>query len=92
MIKVVKVRRTCTACPSQWEGETSTGQYVYARYRGGHMRVDVAPTEEQWSSARMANFTVYRENFGHPLDGYIEYSELKEHTAGVLEWPDSEEA
>lgn len=91
MIKVVNVMRTCWACPAQWEGETDSGQFVYARYRGGHMRVDVAQTEEMWGSSPHRDFTVYREDFGGPFDGYITFEELKQHTAGVLEWPASEE-
>lgn len=30
------------ACPSQFYGETHDGQEVYVRYRGGHLRVDMA--------------------------------------------------
>ncbi len=89
-IKVIKVIRSCTACPSQWEGESSTGQFVYARYRAGRMRVDVAPTEDMWVQSPHRDFTVYTEDFGHPLDGYITYDELKTHTTGVLEWPESD--
>lgn len=41
MISVSEVVRTCHACPSQWEGTTSEGKRVYARYRWGFLRVDV---------------------------------------------------
>lgn len=90
MIKVVTVNRTCLACPSQWEGSTDEGEFVYARYRGGHMRVDVAPTDLEWSQQGHTNFTVYSEDFGEWLDGYITFEELKEHTKDVLEWPESD--
>lgn len=90
MIKVVSVRRTCLACPSQFEGTTDKGEYVYARYRGGRMRVDVAPDERAWSIAGHNTYTVYQESFGDPLDGYITFEELKEHTVGVLKWPESD--
>ncbi len=52
------------------------------------MRVDVAPTEADWMNSDHAKFTVYKEDFGHPLDGYITFEELKQHTAGVVEWPE----
>lgn len=89
MIKVVSVQRTCFACPAQWEGTTDSGEFVYARYRSGYMRVDVAPSEQVWSNApRLNSFTVYEEDFGDSLDGYLDYSELKQHTIGVVEWPE----
>lgn len=87
-IIVAKVVQTCGACPSQWEGETADGKYVYARYRSGRMRVDVAPSEAEWTNGR--DDCVYREDLGDALDGYISYEELKAHTAGVLEWPESD--
>lgn len=90
MIKVVTVRRTCLACPSQWEGESSAGEFVYARYRGGRMRVDVAPNDRIWSTEGHTNFVVYEEDFGDTFDGYITFNELKEHTASVLSWTESD--
>lgn len=87
-IIVTKVIQTCGACPSQWEGETADGRFVYARYRSGHMRVDVAANEQEWTHGR--DDCVYEEDFGGWLDGYITYDELKAHTAGVLEWPDDD--
>lgn len=90
MIRVVSVRRTCLACPSQFEGTTDKGEFVYARYRGAQMRVDVAPDELSWNTDGHNKFTVYAESFGEPFDGYITFEELKEHTAGVLEWPESD--
>ncbi len=41
MIRVKNVKRTCHACPSQWEGTTDDGKPVYARYRWGFLRVEV---------------------------------------------------
>jgi len=33
VIKVTEIRRTGSACPSQWSGRTDTGEYVYIRSR-----------------------------------------------------------
>lgn len=85
-IVVTKVIQTSYAYPSQFEGDTADGQYIYARYRGGRMRVDVAPTAEAWMGA--GSWAIHSEEFGDPLDGYLSYEELKEHTRGIIEWPE----
>ena len=90
-VKVVRVVQTCGMHPSQWEGETDKGEFVYARYRGGLMRVDVAPTEAEWVSHPFQNFTVFSKDHGDSHDGYMSYAELKQHTAGVVEWPEQQE-
>ena len=35
MINVITCRRTCLACPSQWEGVCEDGRSIYIRYRWG---------------------------------------------------------
>lgn len=35
------LRQTCEACPSQWEGHTADGRFIYIRYRWGHLTVDL---------------------------------------------------
>lgn len=50
MIHVVKLKKTCDSCPSQWDGETDQGDAVYARYRWGGLSVtlnDVLVFERQ---------------------------------------------
>jgi hypothetical protein len=48
---LVRVVRTCTAVPSQWNAWTVNGQYLYLRYRSGLGTVDAYDTEdsEQWT-------------------------------------------
>jgi len=41
MVKIKSLTQTCGACPSQWEGETENGAYVYIRYRYGWLSVDI---------------------------------------------------
>ena len=42
MMPTIKhLEQTCFACPSQWEGETTDGKYIYIRYRWGYLSVDV---------------------------------------------------
>jgi hypothetical protein len=40
---LVRVVRTCSACPSQWDTWTADGQYRYLRYRHGQGRVERHP-------------------------------------------------
>jgi len=42
--RLVKLTKTCEACPAQWEGQTEDGQYVYARYRWGILSVGFGKT------------------------------------------------
>jgi hypothetical protein len=56
-ITVTSLEQTCGACPSQWEGRTIDGDYLYIRYRFGTLTVNL-------NDARM-----YRGNHGDPLDG-----------------------
>lgn len=37
--KFKTLKKTCSVCPSQWEGQLEDGRYVYARYRWGHLSV-----------------------------------------------------
>lgn len=39
MIHIVSLRRTCIACPSQWEGISADGRTVLFHYRGGYLSV-----------------------------------------------------
>ena len=73
-IKVAHIRNTCPACPSQWEGATDDGQYVYIRYRWGWLRVEVG------------NEIVYHQRIGGQLDGHMDENELSGHLKGVLDF------
>jgi hypothetical protein len=38
---VSTLRKTCNACPAQWEGKTDAHEDVYIRYRWGNLRVEI---------------------------------------------------
>lgn len=86
MIRVTKVTRTCHACPSQWEGETDDGRFVYARYRWGALTVGIGVTLAEAIKARRR---FYWEG-GSELDGCMDYGELRDATFGHFTWPDTE--
>lgn len=74
-ITLARVVETCAACPSQWDAWTTTGQYLYLRYRGGIGTVEEqpGPDPDTWLDRDpMAEF-------GEPsLDGCISLDEFCE--------------
>lgn len=50
---LVRVVQTCRACPSQWDAWTTTGQYLYLRYRQGIGSVEQqpGPDVDTWEEA-----------------------------------------
>ena len=85
MVKISEIRRTCFACPAQWEGKSKSG-YVYIRFRWGHLDVRLGPTKE----TAVAGDTVFEWQDVDESNGLMEYDELKRITAEVLLLPDSE--
>ena len=70
-ITVVDIEWTCIAAPSQWEGRTTDGRWVYIRYRHGRLRVGLGHTIEE---------AVHSEGvFGTEVgdDGFLGYAELR---------------
>jgi hypothetical protein len=67
MIFIKELIRTCSACPSQWEGRTTDGQEVCIRYRWGRLRVVVNDR------------TVFRKDIGDSLAGVIDLDEVFTH-------------
>ena len=41
MMRIKNLTQTCGACPSQWEGETENGAYVFIHYRHGYLYMTV---------------------------------------------------
>lgn len=40
-MQIINLKQTCSACPSQWEGELDNGNHIYIRYRYGKLFVGV---------------------------------------------------
>jgi hypothetical protein len=85
MVNVTEIRRTCFACPAQWEGKAEAG-YVYIRFRWGHLAVRFGPTKEK----ALAGDAAFEWQDADESNGLMEYEELKRITAGVLALPDCE--
>lgn len=73
--------RTCTACPSQWEGVTTDNRPVYIRFRGDNFKVIIGePNQSQKDMFFAPVFpkpTLLIPNLtGEPLNGYLDNQEM----------------
>jgi hypothetical protein len=87
MVKVTEIRRTCFACPAQWEGQAESG-YVYIRFRWGTLAVRFGSTTDD----AITGPTIFEWHDPDAYGGFMEYDELKKITAGILDLPEAESA
>jgi hypothetical protein len=73
-MKIKEFRKTCQACPSQWEGETEDGKEIYVRYRHGHLTIDVGNPKVDYL---YRNTIIFEKQIGDNLDGVMTEEELK---------------
>jgi hypothetical protein len=85
MVKVIEIRRTCFAYPSQWEGKTKSG-YIYIRFRHGTLDVRSGSAIKD----AVAGPTIFEWHDDDEYGGWMEYDELRKITAEVLGLPDVE--
>lgn len=85
--KVVALRKTCLACPAQWEGTLEDGRTIYARYRGGALSVGVGDDIDEAVDNGRSDHALYADYVGDGLDGFMDFEELKTHLYGLLEFP-----
>ena len=87
MIKIISAQCICFACPTTYTGKTDDGCTIYARYRWGHLSVRIDPREDAPLGGAEGTW-IYDEQLGEEFDGWLDYAELKLHTANLVEWPD----
>ena len=63
-MRIIELKQTCYACPSQWEGKTLYDQRVYIRYRWGYLSIEVDGEE------------VYGRQLGDGLSGVLSEGKL----------------
>ena len=88
MYKIINVKHTSTACPSQWEATLSDGRMLYFRYRWGYLSVRIS--DEKTDDVMDA--VDGKEIFGKELDksgwdGQLSYKKLQELTKHLIEYP-----
>lgn len=85
-IPVLWMEKTCGACPAQWEGMTTDGRAIYARFRFGYGYVCVAPKGEEGLYGD-DKFKVVEWEGEDPLMGFLTEEQLVTQTEHVLAYP-----
>ena len=80
-VVVSELEMTCPICPSQWEGKTSDGRFVYVRYRYGCLQVSFGDSLMD----AVGDETIFK-CIGDELHGELTYAELKAAVPEVA-WP-----
>ena len=80
-IIVTELKQTCGACPSQWEGRTADGRYLYVRYRWGHLQVGIGTTLRE-----AINNEFISGKLGDSYDGVLAYPDLVAVTGDMISW------
>ena len=60
----MKLIKTCSACPSQWEGQLDSGLFMYVRYRWGRLQIGIGYN----INTAVRDYTVSLD-IGDPFDG-----------------------
>lgn len=74
---------TCGACPSQWEGRTTDGEYVYIRFRWGFLSAGIGPSLDDAivpGASQRRGRTIYAEQVSDGLDGSMTTDRMLELT------------
>ena len=77
MIRVICLTVKIAACPMRLTGQTPDGHEVSVNYRWGFLTIHIDNTEDGWTLARQV---------GGENDGWISLDEIREITAGVVDW------
>lgn len=72
------VRRTCTACPTQYQGQMADGRWFYFRYRGGIADLGLGDTFDQAAEETFPRGQVPAISLGDRWDGYLSEEEFRE--------------
>lgn len=87
--KLVALKRTTWACPTQWEGEFEDGRTLYARCRHVELSVGIGAEIDAAIDNGMSKDAFY---FDYVEDAPMSFEELREHLYGLLELPEGLEA
>jgi hypothetical protein len=90
MFKVQEIRKTCESSPAQWEGKTSDGKMIYVRYRWGELTIEISPELTTHIYDAIDGVEIFNKQIGDGYDGFLTYEQLKNVTAGIIEFPISE--
>jgi hypothetical protein len=84
---VTSLKKTCTACPAQWEGTLDDDRALYARYRWGELSVGLGKRIEDAIDNGRSEEALFCEHVGDGLDGLMGFEELRGYLWGLLDFP-----
>lgn len=87
MIIVASVAETFFACPNTYSGITAEGETIFVRYRWGHLSIRLQPRGLIDDSEGSNGESIFELDYGGPFDGMLNYSELRELTEKIIQWP-----
>jgi hypothetical protein len=87
--KLVALKRTTWACPTQWEGELEDGRTLYARCRHGELSVGIGAGLDAAVANGMSKNALCRDLVE---EAPMSFEELRAHLHGLLELPEGLEA
>lgn len=77
-MKLAKLVKTLSACPSQWDGWDADGNYYYVRYRHGWLYVEKSPNYDAWWDHEHER--IYDEIITDEDDGVMSTKEMLQYT------------
>lgn len=83
--KIVTLKRTTWACPTQWVATLDDGRTVYARSRNGEFSVGVGDDLDDAIDKSSGPEALY---FEYVEDGPMGFDELRAHLYGLLKFPE----
>jgi hypothetical protein len=83
---VTALKKTCTACPAQWEGTLDDGRAIYVRYRWGQLSVGAGEDIDDAIKSSWGEGALFEEHVGDGLDGFMDFVQLKAHLYGLLDF------
>ena len=78
-LQIRRIERTCSACPSQWEGEMVDGRSVYIRYRWGRLTVGIGNNIDE-----AIDSVVFDLDYGDLFDGAMNLDEVLDLTGMIM--------
>jgi len=87
--KVVSFKKTCSACPSQWEGTLKKGQMFYIRYRWGGLSLRISPKSTNNVIEAVSGEEVCYTALGEQYDGVLSTKDMKKKLKNYLNFSDA---
>lgn len=87
-ITVTNAYMDCFMCPTTIIGRTFDGSTVYARYRWGHLSIRLDHRDPPPHGGASGKWIMEKQLDPTGLGGCLDYAELREITAHIVEWPD----